>query len=109
MENIEDAEATPHLHDLVDLHRQTHRQLDLLHQLDEVLGVGVLPDLQLHAETVDQQLDQRLVLLLELHALVLDLFYEDLQLDPRAILALDESLNDPVELIGFEVFVQLHI
>ena len=46
-----------------------------------MLGVGVLPDLQLHAETVNKQLDQRLVVDLEVNALLGHLLYEDLQLD----------------------------
>lgn len=53
VEDIQDPQATSHLHDLVELHAQGFGELDLFHEFDEVLGVGVLSDLQLHAETVD--------------------------------------------------------
>lgn len=63
-----------------------------------MLGVRILSDLQLHAEPIDQQFDQRLIFDLKLNALIQHLFDKDLQFYPGAILAVDELLNNSVEL-----------
>lgn len=82
MEDVEYAKAASYLHDFVEFHAQRAGELDLLHQLNEVLGVRILPYLELHAKAVNQQFDQRLILNLELDALVQHLLDEDLQLYP---------------------------
>jgi hypothetical protein len=68
-----------------------------------VLGIGIFSNLKLHAKTINQKLNQRLVLYLELNAFVQDFFDEDLELNSRAVLTLDEGFNHPVEFIRASV------
>ncbi len=93
--------------DLVHLHAQVLRELNLLHQLDEMLGVSVFSDLQLHAESLDQQLDQGLVVDLEVSALVEHFLDEDLEFNPGTVFGVDELPDGVVEVVG--VAVQFHV
>lgn len=103
VEHVEDAHTSLYLHDLVQFHPQGFRQFDVVHQVDEVLRVRTLPDLQLHAETVDQQFDQRLVVDLELHSFVQQFLDEYFQFDAGAVFGQDELFDHFVELFGVAV------
>ena len=107
VEYVQDTQAASNLDNFVHFHTQIFGQLDLFHQLDEVLGVGVFSDLKFHAEAVNQQLYQRLVVDLEIEAFVGDFLDEDLEFDSGAVLGVDELSNSIVEFIRISVEVNV--
>lgn len=103
IENVEYVQTDSDLIDFVDLHGQLFGQLDFFHYLEESQSIWVFSDFQLFAESVNNQLNQILVVDLELFSLVLNLIYEYLQLDSGAVLWIDEFVDNCVELVGVTV------
>jgi len=81
VEDIQDSHTSSDLHDFVDFHTKNFVKLNRFHQFKEMLGINILSDLQFHTETVDEQLNQLLVVNLESLALVQYLLDEDLKLN----------------------------
>ena len=74
-----------------------------------MLGVSVLPDLQLHTEAVNKQLDQGLVVDLKVDAFVGDLLDENFQLDSRAVLRVDKLSNGVIEFVRIAIQVDVEV
>jgi hypothetical protein len=107
VEYVQYTQTASNLDNFVHLHTQIFGKFDFFHQLDEVLGIGVFSDLKFHAETVNQQLYQRLVFDLEFKAFVGDFLDEDLEFDSGAVLGVDELSNSIVEFIRISVEVDV--
>lgn len=74
-----------------------------------MLRVRVFSYLQLHAETVNEQLYQWLVVDLEVNSLVGDLLYEDLQLNSGTVLGVDELPDGIVEFVRIAKEVDIEV
>lgn len=69
--------------------------------------ISIFSDLQLHAESFNQKTNQILIIFLELYPFSSNLFDEDLELNPRAVLRMNELANSLIEFL--RVLIEIYI